>query len=82
MKQQQINQNKQKARQNTTQHMTKPQVSARVTNHPYLQAQGVIGNHGMLRRYGSNVIQAKLTVSSPNDKYEQEADSVAEQVAL
>lgn len=32
------------------------------------------------RQLGNSVLQAKLKVSQPNDKYEQEADRVAEQV--
>lgn len=48
--------------------------------HPYLQAQGIIGNHGILRRHSGDIIQAKLKIGQPNDKYEQEADRVADQV--
>jgi hypothetical protein len=48
--------------------------------HPYLQAQGIIGNHGILRRYNGDIIQAKLKIGQPNDKYEQEADRAADQV--
>ena len=79
MKQQQIKK-KRNVRQNAAQHAARSQVSARVTEHPYVQAQGIIGNHGLLRRYGSDVIRAKLKVGSPGDKYEQEADRVADEV--
>lgn len=48
--------------------------------HPYLEAQGIIGNHGILRRHGDDVIQAKFKVGQPNDKYEQEADCIADQI--
>lgn len=42
--------------------------------------QRVIGNHAALRALRSARVQAKLTVSSPDDSYEQEADRVAERV--
>ena len=38
-------------------------------------AQQCFGNSGV-----GHMIQAKLTIGQPNDKYEQEADRVAEQV--
>lgn len=41
--------------------------------------QQTIGNHGLLRRRGE-VIQCKLKIGAPNDKYEQEADEVADAV--
>jgi len=56
------------------------QVSSQTQDHPYSRAQGIIGNHGVLSRYGTEIIQAKLNVGSPGDRYEQEADRVAEQV--
>ncbi len=37
-------------------------------------------NQGALRALGSSSIQAKLTVNTPGDSFEQEADQVAEQV--
>ena len=43
--------------------------------HPLLQMQQTHGNHAVGR-----FIQAQLKVSQPGDKYEQEADRVAEQV--
>ena len=55
-------------------------VSAQNQKHPFLSAQGLIGNHGVLQRCGSDVIQTKLKINKPGDKYEQEADRVAEQV--
>ena len=79
MKQQQVIQKKQKIRQKTAQHTRKSQVPGQIQDHPYLQAQGIIGNHGVLRRH-PGIIQAKLKVSSPGDKYEQEADRLADQV--
>jgi hypothetical protein len=38
------------------------------------------GNHAVQRLIKSGAIQAKLKISQPNDSYEQEADSVAEEV--
>jgi hypothetical protein len=48
-----------------------------------LALQGMVGNgavNRLLRGGRSAVVQAKLTVSQPGDKYEQEADRIAEQV--
>jgi len=49
--------------------------------------QSVVGNQAVQRlmaegrlSVGSGVVQAKLTVGAPDDQYEQEADSVAQQV--
>jgi len=39
-----------------------------------------IGNQAVQRMVESGVIQAKLKIGQPNDKYEQEADRVADQV--
>ncbi len=39
-----------------------------------------IGNQAVQRLMESQAIQAKLTIGRPNDKYEQEADRVADQV--
>jgi hypothetical protein len=48
---------------------------ARKSAHPILQLQHTMGNRAVGR-----FIQAKLTVSQPEDVHEQEADQVAEQV--
>ena len=58
--------------------------------HPLLHLQRTVGNQAVLQllKAGSNGLeagahtapQAKLTVSTPGDSYEQEADQVAEQV--
>ncbi|MCP4131348.1 MAG: DUF4157 domain-containing protein [bacterium] len=45
-----------------------------------LKMQKTVGNQEVQRMIKDRVLQAKLTVGSPNDKYEQEADRVAEQV--
>ncbi len=42
--------------------------------------QRTIGNQAVQRMMKSGVIQAKLKIGQPNDKYEQEADRVADQV--
>jgi len=42
--------------------------------------QRSIGNQAVQRLMESGVIQAKLTIGQPNDKYEQEADSVADKI--
>ena len=39
-----------------------------------------LGNQNFLRLLRARMLQAKLTVSHPQDSYEQEADRVAEQV--
>lgn len=44
-------------------------------HHPILQFQRTLGNRAVGR-----LIQAKLTIGAPGDKYEQEADRVAQQV--
>jgi hypothetical protein len=45
-----------------------------------LYRQRNLGNRAMQAMAESKVIQAKLTVGQPNDKYEQEADRTADQV--
>ena len=58
-----------------SQRSTKPQYS-----HPVMQLQKKIGNQAVQRLLQSRQIQAKLTVGAANDKYEQEADRVADQI--
>ena len=48
--------------------------------HPVLKLQQQIGNQAVQRLLQPRHIQAKLTIGQPNDKYEQEADRVADQV--
>jgi len=43
-----------------------------------LNLQRTIGNQAVQRLFKSNVIQAKLKIGKPNDKYEKEADKVAD----
>jgi hypothetical protein len=45
-----------------------------------LQLQRSLGNQAILRLMRSGPLQAKLTLSRPDDTYEQEADRVAEQI--
>jgi len=45
-----------------------------------LHLQHTIGNQAVQRLFKSGTLQAKLKIGKPNDKYEQEADRVAEQV--
>jgi hypothetical protein len=49
-------------------------------SHPVLQLHQQLGNQAVQRLLQSGHIQAKLTVGQPNDKYEQEADRVADQI--
>jgi hypothetical protein len=45
-----------------------------------LSLQQTIGNQAVQRLLKSGTIQAKLKIGQPNDKYEQEADRVADKV--
>lgn len=45
-----------------------------------LQLQRSLGNQAVQRLFRSGAIQAKLTIGAPGDRYEQEADRVADQV--
>src|SRR5215216_5390865 len=47
---------------------------------PLIAQQQSLGNQAVQRLLRSRVMQAKLTINEPGDKYEQEADRVAEQV--
>lgn len=46
----------------------------------FLEMQQTLGNQAVQRLYRSGVLQAKLKIGAPGDKYEQEADRVADQV--
>lgn len=50
-----------------------PASASQASIHPALQLQSLVGNQA-----GQRFIQAKLTVTQPNDPYEQEADRVAD----
>ena len=62
----------------------KPSVNHRVSRHGLFCVARSPAAHVQHKRIGqilrNNTIQAKLTIGQPNDKYEQEADRVAEQV--
>jgi hypothetical protein len=45
-----------------------------------LQLQRTIGNHAVTKLIESGQLQKKLKIGKPNDRYEQEADSVADKV--
>lgn len=47
---------------------------------PLHQLHHSIGNQAVTRLFQAGAIQAKLTIGAPNDRYEQEADRVADQV--
>lgn len=49
------------------------------SGNPNLHAQNIVGNHSMLQS-SQGVIQRKLKIGAPNDKYEQEADRVADTI--
>jgi len=55
-------------------------VSVQKHNYPIVSAQDLIGNHGVLHRCGSDIIQAKLKTNQPVGKYEQEASRMEDQV--
>ena len=46
----------------------------------FIAQQQCLGNQAVQRLLRSRVIQTKLTINDPRDRYEQEADQVAEQV--
>ena len=48
--------------------------------HPLLEIQQTIGNQALQRILDFQTIQPKLAASTPNDRYEQEADRIAAQV--
>lgn len=54
--------------------------STRAPAHPILRLQRTAGNRAVQRLLRSSAIQAKLKIGQPNDKYEQEADRVADLV--
>lgn len=76
---------------NDARHIKQPEKSSKTADSPIselLQLQRQLGNQavqrlmksGRLQLSGSNVLQAKLTVTAAGDQYEQEADQVAKQV--
>lgn len=57
-----------------------PLVPLRHSEPPVYQLQRTLGNQAVLHLLRSGVLQAKLTVSRPDDIYEQEADRAADEV--
>ncbi|MDH3974166.1 MAG: hypothetical protein OEV42_07790 [Deltaproteobacteria bacterium] len=47
---------------------------------PLLHIQRQLGNTALQQMYESGQLQAKLKIGAPNDKYEREADSIADGV--
>lgn len=62
------------------QHRATEKPPDRAAAHPILGLQQKVGNQALGRLLRAGVIQAKLRVGQPNDRYEQEADRVAERV--
>lgn len=77
MNQQQVKQSDQRLDQHSTQFVAKSNVDDERQDYPLIQVQNVIGNHGVLNRYG---IQAKLKISQTDDTLEREADRVSEEI--
>lgn len=70
-------------RQNTSAKRSGPVRKAstpRAPDGPFIQEQQRLGNRAVQRLLRSGAIQAKLTVGRPDDRYEREADRVADQV--
>ena len=56
------------------------QSRSRLHSSPAASQQRAVSNQAMQRMLRTGAVQAKLTVNTPGDKYEQEADRVADQV--
>jgi hypothetical protein len=67
-------------RQRSATPASKPPILSQGAAHPLLQLQRQLGNRAVTHLIQTNLIQAKLSVSQPNDRYEQEADRVADTV--
>jgi len=57
-----------------------PTLPGQASEHPFLQVQDLIGNHGLLRLADGTPLQRRLEVGAPDDEYEREADRVADEV--
>ena len=51
-----------------------------VQDHPLYRLHETVGNQTVQRCFESGLLQAKLGLSRPGDRFEQEADRVADQV--
>lgn len=68
---------KQTVRQSTAQRGAQHRMAPRRAAHPYLQAQDAVGNHGVLRRHGADVVRAKHTLVPATRAYQQVTESGA-----
>ncbi len=75
MELQNANKTHQHSHERKVQPSAKPEVTTEVATHPLLALHRAVGNRALAR-----LIQTKLTISHPGDKYEQEADRTAEAV--
>lgn len=75
MERQGVTKTNRRHQQKGTQPAVKPALSTRAPVHPLQYLHQTLGNQAI-----SRFIQAKLRIGQPGDKYEQEADRVAEQV--
>ncbi len=80
MEHKQVSRNNVPAHDKKIHSVSKPGITAMAEFDPMMQFQQALGNQAMLRLLQSGAVQAKLKIGKPNDKYEQEADRVAEQV--
>jgi hypothetical protein len=80
----QINKPKQKdnilAKKNNNNSLSRINNQNTNSNNNFIHLQQTFGNQQVQQMIKSNVLQAKLKVSQPNDPYEREADQVADQV--
>lgn len=53
---------------------------AHAEGHRHMAREQALGNHAMQRMLRTGTIRARLTINQPGDRYEQEADRVAERV--
>lgn len=66
--------------QKAAQNIASTQGSHRSVSHRLLALQWIIGNRCIVELFASGKVQTKLTIGEPDDKYEDEADQVADQV--
>ncbi len=59
---------------------TRLKTPSRGLKHPIHELHETLGNQAVKRLYKSGLLQAKLGLSNPGDRFEREADRVADQV--
>ena len=59
---------------------SRTQTQTASSEHPFRLLHETLGNAAVQRLYASGLLQAKLDLGSPGDRFEQEADRVADQV--